>query len=137
MPARSDITLLPPIMYSEDIRDGAAFDDVFKISALKGVNLNILWTAVRKCAVSQPWIYPPETVSPDDVSSVVTALVRAEAMTKSGHSVQTMRQQFFGAEMREGTLVIDHLVYKDRDIFDSDESKQDSIQRMEMILKNR
>eukprot|EP00116_Pleurobrachia_bachei_P006257 sb/3466519/ len=139
MPCRTDIPPphIPPVLYSDDTCDGAVFDDVFKISAIQGLNINLVWAAVRQCAVTRPWTYPPDTVSPDDVESVITALVRAEVMTKQGHMVNTLKQGFFGAVMEEGVLVIDHILYQDRNVFTSVADRQDSIKRMEMVLSSR
>ena len=53
---------------------------VVELSALLGRNVNYLWYKVRQLAVYRPWEYSPDTVSPDDIETVVKSTVRAEVV---------------------------------------------------------
>ena len=51
---------------------------IVTLSALQGTHVNYIWYTIRQLAVHRPWQYGPDVVSPDDIESVVTTIVRTE-----------------------------------------------------------
>ena len=53
---------------------------IVTLSALQGTHVNYIWYTIRQLAVYRPWQYGPDVVSPDDIESVVTTIVRTEVV---------------------------------------------------------
>ncbi|XP_063684599.1 GTPase Era-like [Bolinopsis microptera] len=136
---RSDINpSLLGLQYEDDFRDGREFDEIVTLSALQGTHVNYIWYTIRQLAVHRPWQYGPDVVSPDDIESVVTTIVRAEILKKAGyHLAYDLDHKFIGYKEEADKLTIEFAIFRKQPVFKTQENKEESIKYIQELLSTR